>query len=97
MTIGRPNKRDRSPEAEARRKRHVTMDFTGPGGIFRAFAGYVPGQIFQKKPKRGWAAARRRRPFEDYFDADKLHKARLRHAWYRKQIEAGRSAIASAE
>lgn len=86
--ISRPNKRDRSPEAEARRARHVTMDFTdGEAGIKRAMINHKIGTIFPGKPKRGLAAKRRRQPFKEYFADNpvKLEQARMRHTWYRKQ------------
>lgn len=80
----RENKRDR----EIERKAHITMDFTGTNGIGRALINFKTSTIFQKKSKRGWAAQRRRAPFKEYFagDTEKLHKARMRHSWYRKKI-----------
>ena len=82
------NKRDRSPEAEAKRARHVTMDFTGSGGLARAQIShdmYVPPE---PKPKRGWAAKRRREPFKDYFEPEKMAKARARHVHPRHKRKA---------
>lgn len=85
----RKNARDRSEDAEARRAKHITIDFTdGVAGISRALINHDIGRIFKKKPKRKWAAARRRAPFEVFLGAGKLHKARMRHRWYRKQQEA---------
>jgi hypothetical protein len=85
----RPNKRDRSPEAEERRAAHVTMDFTdGAAGISRAIVQHKLATVFPKKPKRGWAAKRRRAPFETFLKGDKLEKAQMRHRWYRQKIAA---------
>lgn len=82
----RPNERDRSEAAEERRNAHVTMDFTdGAAGISRALINHKPGTVFKKKPKRGWAAKRRAAPFQNFLEGDKLEKAKMRHAWYRKE------------
>lgn len=91
----RQNKRDRSALAEIKRADHVTMDFTGEGGIERAMVSHRHGTVYQKKPKRGSAAKRRRAPFETYFTGDRLHRARMRHKWYRKQVEAGAMPLAA--
>jgi hypothetical protein len=76
------NKRDRSPQAEQRRKdRSVTMDFTdGVNGISRALINHSLQTIQKKKPKRGWAAKRRATPWKD----TTTDKERGRHAWFRK-------------
>lgn len=81
----RQNKRDRSPEAEAaRRKRKlldVTIDFCCERGLSRMQVNYNPNAktVSVKKPKRGWAAERRAAPFKDYFDAEKMAAIRARH------------------
>jgi hypothetical protein len=84
------NKRNRSPEAEQRREdRNIVMDFTGWFGLMRAQINHKIGTIFQKKPKRGWAAKRRAAPVADYLPPDKMEVARRRHKWRQKEIAAG--------
>lgn len=60
----RKNTRDRSKEVEARRKeRSVVLDFTdGAAGLSRMLINHEPPLVFQKKPKRHWAAKARKRP-----------------------------------
>lgn len=78
-----PNKRDRSPEADARRAaRSVTMDFTdGAEGISRALINHALQTISQKKPKRGWAAKQRRAPFPK---DNPLHIAKHSHPRHKR-------------
>lgn len=88
MTDKSGNKRDWSATAEDRRiERAHVMDFTGWFGLLRGLINHRAATIFQKKPKRGWAARARAKPFQDYLPPDKMEKARLRHPWYRRQKE----------
>jgi hypothetical protein len=83
------NKRDWSPEAKARREdRNIVMDFTGWFGLIRAQINHNIGTVFQKKPKRGWAAKRRAALFCNYLPPDKIEIAARRHKWRQKELAA---------
>lgn len=68
-------------------------DFTGWFGLLRSLVNHKPATIFQKKPKRKWAAQRRSAPFRDYLPPDKMEIARRRHKWRHKELarEGGKS------
>ena len=86
MTDKSGNKRDWSAAAEDRRmERSHVMDFTGWNGLLRSLIQHKPGTIFQKKPKRGWAAKFRAATFRNFLDDNDMEAARLRHPWYRRQ------------
>ena len=90
MTDKTNNKRDRSEQAEARRiTRNITMDFTGFNGLMRSLVSYKHQTIYQGKPKRGWAAKWRKLPFKNYLDDELMEKARRRHKWRQKELQAG--------
>lgn len=86
----RANKRDRSEEAEARRKeRSIAMDFTdGVAGISRALVNHAIQTKHEKKPKRGWAAKQRRAPFPK---DNPMHIAKHHHPRHKRTYAVERA------
>ena len=87
MTDKSNNKRDRSKEAEARRlERNYTIDFTGENGLLRAQINHKVELKAAKKHHSQTAAKRRASKLENYFNDDKMEKARRRHKWRQKEL-----------
>jgi hypothetical protein len=80
----RRNERDR----QKKRPEFVAMEFTGWFGLMRSLVSRKTATRFEKKPKRGWAAKRRRTPFEPFFTGEKLRIAQARHVHPRHLREA---------
>ena len=77
----RANCRDRSAEAEKARdgKRIGTIDFCNERGLSLLQVQHKVPTVFEKKPRQGTAAKRRRAPFADRFDAERMAAIRTRH------------------
>ena len=73
--------RDRSEEAEKKRASHITMDFLGVGGLFRALVNYATKVAPKIKSSKGTAAKARAEPFRHYYqdDPDRMRAAFVRH------------------
>lgn len=82
----RPNKRDRSDPAEKLREARgtaATIQFAGSfRGLNLALVNHMPPTKYEKKPKRGWAAKARKRPFpkDDPVEMAKHHHPRHKRA-----------------
>jgi hypothetical protein len=75
-------------DSERKKPRQGTMDVTGWFGLMRSLVSRRTATRFEKKPKRGWAAKRRRTPFEPFFTGEKLRIAQARHVHPRHLREA---------